>query len=93
MGQSWSLLAWFGCVAGIGTVGGVTIYWLANRDPWPLSTRIGAGLGGAAAGAFAGPLLGHAYHFEEPWSLALTIALAIGLSVALQRQVYGWTRL
>lgn len=91
MDQSWPLLAWFGGITAIATMGGVIVYWLANRDPWPLSTRIGVGLGGAAAGAFAGALLGHVYSIEEPWAVVLTVALAIGLSVALQRHVYGWT--
>lgn len=91
VGESWSLYAWFGGITVVSTVSAVLIYWYANREPWPLSTRIGAGLGGAAVGTFAGALLATAFHVEEPWREILIIAVSIALSVAMQRHLFAWT--
>jgi len=91
VGESWSLYAWFGGITVISTAGAVLIYWFVNREPWPLSTRIGVGLGGAAAGTFAGALLATGFHVEEPWSEILIITVSVALSVAMQRHLFAWT--
>ena len=91
MGEAWSLYAWFGGITVIATAAGVLIYRFANRNPWPLSTRVGTALGGAAAGTLGGMMLGGALHLDEPVSAALTFALAVGLAVAMQRDLFAWT--
>ena len=70
------------------TVVGVVVYARLGRPNVPLTSRIGAGLGGAAAGSFGGMILSSVYNLDRiapdvPW-----VAVLIGTLMAISFQKY-----
>ena len=72
----------------ISTLVGVIVYARLGKPSVPLSSRIGAGLGGAAVGSFAGMILSSVYSMDRiapdvPW-----VAVLIGTLMAVSFQKY-----
>jgi len=72
----------------ISTFVGVIVYAHLGKPDVPLTSRIGAGLGGAAAGSFGGMVLSSVYNVDwvapdVPW-----VAVLIGTLMAISFQKY-----
>lgn len=76
-----------------GTSIGVVLYWVIGRTRFPISSLIGIGAGGAAAGAFAGMILVFVFRVENvfwaAWGYPLVISL--GCAIGLQKSLENWT--
>jgi hypothetical protein len=81
----------FAAVTSGATAAAVAIYAAINRrHPWPMSTRIGVALGGAALGTFGGVLLCATFLIEGWIADAVTIAVATATAFEFQRRLYDW---
>jgi len=88
MNDVWGLIVEFATLTTVATVIGVAIYLRMNGEPWPLTTRIGVGLGGASVGTFAGALLLLPTSIQG-WSAGLLVFLvATVASVWFQHKVH-----
>jgi hypothetical protein len=70
----------------------VVLYWFIAREKLPLSSLIGIGVGGAAAGTFAGSILVSVFRVEDvfwaAWGYPLVIS--VGCAVGLQESLENW---
>lgn len=75
-----------------GTSIGVVLYRMIGRTRLPLSSLIGIGAGGAAAGTLAGMVLVSVFGVEDvlwaAWGYPLMISL--GCAIGLQRSLENW---
>ncbi|SRR6266581_2737691 len=92
MDDTWTLFGHFVLATVVATAIGVLIYLRVNSEPWPMTTRIGTGLGGAAAGTFAGGLLALAYSLEGWLAGLVTMVIASAFAVGMQRLIYSGQR-
>ena len=89
MNGAWDLVLQFASVTVAATAIGVIAYMRLNREPWPLTTRIGVSLGGAAIGVFAGGLLLLVSSLQGWPAVLLVLLIATGTSVWFQHKVHA----
>ena len=72
-------------------LGILIFYWLKKRS-LPLSTRLGASIGGGAAGSFGGMILENVYHLSLINGILPVVPIMVGtlLSVSFQKYMHDY---